>query len=332
MSISKESRKAAYRIGNMNILAYIFTVLKCIIYGSTPFFTIGLSKSCDTLDILALRFLLSLAVMWGLKSVGILKIRVGIKEIFLKTEHRPYMKNLILTAIFEPVLYMLFETLGISMTNGITTAVILSLSPIICCACEMIFFREHPTFLQGIFLGCGIFGAIYIAINTGTTEGKSSIWGIIFIFIALLCGALFGVFSRKSSSHFSSMDITYISCILGAVTFNFANVVRHIAAGDIIHYFDPYFNAQNITGFVTLGILSTIVATAMGNYAFAKLRITTLTAFGGISTIVTVLIGVIFGGETLMPYHYIGFPFILIRMFGVSAISIINDKKKASIQ
>lgn len=313
----------------MNISAYIFTVLKCIIYGSTPFFTIELSKSCDTLDILALRFILSLAVMWGLKFFGILKIRVGIKDILLRTEHRPFIKNLILTAIFEPVLYMLFETLGISMTNGITTAVILSLSPIISCTCEMIFFREHPTPLQAVFLGCGIFGAIYIAVNTGSAEGKSSSLGIIFIILALVCGSLFGVFARKSSVHFSSMEITYGSCILGAVAFNFANIVRHLAAGDILHYFDPYFNVQNIIGFAVLGILSTIVATAMGNYAVARLRISTLAAFGGISTIATVLIGVIFGGESLMPYHYIGFPFILIRMIGVSAISMINDRKKS---
>lgn len=314
----------------MNVLAYLFVILKSIIYGTTPFFTIELTKSCDTLDVLALRFLLSFVVMWVLKSLKIIKIDVGARDMLLKTERRPFMKNLLLTAMFEPVLYMFFETTGISMTNGITTAVILSLSPIISCTCEMIFFKEHPTPLQAVFLGSGIFGAIYIAVNTGSSEGESSIVGILFILLALLCGSLFFVFSRKSSSKFSSMDITYTSCILGCVAFNSVNIVRHLINCDISSYFEPYFNVGNLVGFVVLGFFSTIVATAMNNYAISKLSITTMAAFGGISTIVTVFVGVVFGGESLQLYHLIGFPFILARMIGVSAISIINEKKTKS--
>ena len=51
-------------------------------------------------------------------------------------------------------------------------------------------------------------------------------------------------------------------------------------------------------------------------------------AFGGVSTIVTVLIDVIFNGAILYNYHYIGFIFILARMIGVSVISIRRDKIK----
>lgn len=311
----------------MNFLAYLFLILKSVIYGTTPFFTIELSKSCDTLDILALRFLLSFVVMWLLKTLKIIKIDVGARDLLLRTERRPFMKNLLLTAIFEPVLYMLFETTGISMTNGITTAVILSLSPIFSCACEMIFFREHPTPLQAVFLGSGIFGATYIAVNTGSSEGESSIIGILFIFAALLCGSLFFVFSRKSSSKFSSMEITYTSCVLGAFAFNAVNVVRHLIAGDILSYFEPYLSIGNLVGFVVLGVFSTIVATGMNNYAISKLTITTMAAFGGVSTIVTVFVGVVFGGESLRLYHLIGLPFIFARMIGVSTISIIKEKK-----
>ena len=327
MSSRSKNEVGFSRFCIMNFLAYVFVLMKGIVYGTTPFFTIELSHSCDTLDILALRFLLSLCVMWVLKSFKIIKVSVGVRDILLCTERRPFMKSLLLTAIFEPVLYMFFETAGISMTNGITTAVVLSLSPVISCACEMIFFKEHPTHLQAVFLGLGMFGAIYIAVNTGSSEGKSSIVGILFIILAMLCGSLFFVFSRKSSSHFSSMEITYISCILGAVAFNSVNIVRHLVAGDILHYFDPYFSLGNLVGFIVLGVFSTIVATSMNNYAISKLSITTMAAFGGVSTIVTVLVGVIFGGESIEVYHLIGFSFILARMIGVSAVSIAREKK-----
>ena len=242
------------------------------------------------------------------------------------------MRYLLLAGLFEPVLYMLFETLGISMTSSITTAVIISLSPISSCLLEWLFFKTHPTPLQGVFLGCGIFGAIYIAVSTGASDGGSSIVGIILLLLAVISGSMFCVFSKKSSGKYAAFDITYISCILGAVAFNAANIIRHLFSGTVANYFAPYFVPENLLGFAVLGIASTIFATAMNNYAIARVPISTQTAFGGISTVFTVLIGVIFGGESIQVYHLIGFPFILARMIGVSTITIMKDKKKLELQ
>ena len=312
----------------MNILAYLSAIGKCIIYGATPFFTGALSENMDVLDLLSLRFLLSFVVFLILKNLRILKIDLKVKDIFVKNDRTPHIKNLILTALFEPVLYMLFETLGISMTNGVTTAVILSVAPVFYCVGEFIFFRQYPSLWQGVFLTLGMAGAAYIAVCTSNEGGRSSLMGIIFLILALTVGALFCVFSRKSSSHFSPLEITFVSSMLGAVCFNAVNVVRHIAKGDILHYFAPYFDLENLFGFVMLGVMSTIFATMMSNYALSKIKISTFSAFGGVSTIVTVLIGVIFANEKLMYFHYIGFPFILARMIGVCAIDMYKDRKK----
>ena len=64
----------------MNILPYLITLLKYVIYGSTVFFTGELTKTTDTPDILALRFLLAFAVMWPLKASGALKIHIGLRD------------------------------------------------------------------------------------------------------------------------------------------------------------------------------------------------------------------------------------------------------------
>ena len=313
----------------MNILAYLSAIGKCVIYGATPFFTGALSDSgIDVLDLLSLRFLLSFVVFFILKSVKILKIEFKIKDIFVKNPRTPHIRNLLFAALFEPVLYMLFETLGISMTNGVTTAVMLSVAPVFYCVGEFIFFRKYPSFWQGVFLTLGMIGAAYIAVCTSTEGGSSSFLGIIFLVLALTVGALFCVFSRKSSEHFSPLEITYVSSMLGAVCFNSVNVVRHLINGDILEYFNPYFDLQNLLGFAVLGIGSTIFATVMSNYALSKIRISTFSAFGGVSTIVTVLIGVLFADEKLMYFHYIGFPLILARMIGVCVIDIVKDRKK----
>ena len=312
----------------MTVIAYLFAILKNAIYGTTVFFTGELTENVDVLDVLALRFLMSAVVFWLLKITHVCKIRVGIKDFFKKGERRSALKIVLLTALFEPVLYMLFETLGVSMSSNITAGVILSLSAVTSCIFEMIFLKEDSTLAQKIFLGLGIFGAVYIAVNTDTSSGKDSVLGILFLILTVVSGSLFSVFSRKSSRSFGAMEVTYVSCMLGAVVFNTVNVVRHLAVGDILHYFDPYFDWNNLLGFAFLAILSTIVATGMNNFALGRMQSSTMAAFGGISTFVTIGVGMILGGENLETYHIIGLVFILARMVGVSYIAIKRDRER----
>ena len=47
----------------------------------------------DVLDLLSLRFLLSLLVLWLFKSVKLVKINIGGRDIFTKNERTPHIKN-----------------------------------------------------------------------------------------------------------------------------------------------------------------------------------------------------------------------------------------------
>ena len=306
----------------------MFAFLKGVVYGTSVFFTGKLTSSVDVLDILALRYILSFVVFWLIKVTKIASINIGIKDFFTKNHRSVHFKSLLLAGLFEPILYMLFETIGISMTTGITTGVIFSLGPIASCICESVFLKEKSSFWQKVFLGLGIIGVIYIAINTNTSTGKDSVAGIMFLLLAVVTGALFSTFSRKSSKAFSSMEITYISCLQGMVAFNFLNIIRHLYNGNISDYFNPYFNIDNMIGFVFLSVVSTIIATGMNNYALARMQVSTMSAFGGVSTLTTVFIGTVFGGETLHNFHIIGLSLIILRMIGVSYIAIKKDKKK----
>ena len=314
----------------MNIPAYFCAVFKDVIYGLSVFFTGGLTESTDVMDVLALRFLLSFTIFFLLKCFRVIKVNIHVGDLFRKGERRRApMVSLILTAFFEPVLYMFFETMGIANSSNVMTAVILSLLPITSCIVETVILKETTTVLQKLLFGVGIVGVVYIAVKSSAESSNSdSILGIVCLFLAVLSGALYLVFSRKSSKSFSSIEITYMYSALGALAFNAINVVRHLIGGDILHYFDPYFSVENIIGFIFLGIISSIVATGMNSFALSRMQASTLSAFAGLSTFVTIFVGVLFNGETLYYYHYIGLFLILIRMVGVSSIAIIKDKKK----
>lgn len=311
----------------MGVLVYGFAFLKNVIYGLSIFFTGELTETVDFLDVLAIRYLFSAIVLWLLKTLKIVRINVGIKDFFVKSEKRNYLKYILLAALFEPVIEIFLETLGISMTTGITAAVICSLSPVSACIMEGIFLKEKTTFAQKIFLGLGIVGVLYIAFNTTSSDGNDSIWGILVLAAAVMSGSLYLVFSRKSGKNFSAMEISYVAVLLGMVVFNAVNIIRHLILGDILDYFAPCYSVENLIGFIFLSVFCTILATAMNNFALARMQASTMSAFGGVSTLVTVLAGVLFAGETMYMYHYIGLTLIVIRMIGVSYIQIKKSKR-----
>lgn len=312
----------------MNFIIYLFAVLKNVIYGSTIFFTTTLNKTTDVLDILALRFLLSFLVFTLFIKLKGIKLSFSFKKIKKETGYRKIFASLFLTALFEPVLYMFFETLGVSLTTNITASVILALSPIVACFAEAFILKEKATPIKIMFLIVGIIGVVYIALNTKSSDGKDSFIGIFTVLLAAATGPLYTVFSRKSSQHFTAIEITYFSAFFGAVAFNLVNVVRHIANGTLGGYFKPFMNIENIIGFLFLSIVSTIVATGMNNFALSKMPASTMSAFGGLSMIVTVILGVLFNNEKIYYYHIIGITLILIRIFAVSFITMQEEKKK----
>lgn len=315
----------------MTAFAYLFTFLKNAIYGTTNFFTKDLNEnSLDAIDILALRFLLSFVILWLLKTIKVLKINVGVRDIFKKTERHKYIKPLLLTALFSPVIEMFFETTGYTITTAVTAGVILSLMPIAACVFETIILKETTTIMQKLFLVLGVVGVIYIGINTDTSNGSDTIVGIICLLIAVVAGPLHLVFSRQSTKAFAPFEISYVACMFGTVFFNAINIIKHIYKGDILHYFDPYFEPENIVAFLVLSIFSTVIATGMNNFAMSRLQASTIAAFAGVSTAVTILFGVAFLGEKLYAFHYIGFALILIRIVGVSYIAIKKDRKNVT--
>ncbi len=295
-----------------NSLAYIMTVCKAMIYGSSILFTGALLKSTSVMDVLALRFLISAIAFLLLAATGVIHVNFRGKPL----------KILAATAIFEPVFYFLFETIGVGQTTTSLAGIMSALLPVVIILCETIFLHERTSTMQKLLLMLSISGVILVTVLTGNDSNQSnSVWGIVFLALAYASGALFMICSRKSSSKFTSAEITFFMTMVGALVFNGINVTRHLSAGTITTYFDPLLKWENLLGFLFLSILSSIIATLMNNYALSRIQASSISALGGISTITSIFLGVIVNDETLFWYHYVGMVMILVGGIGVNYIA-----------
>ena len=281
-------------------MPYILIVIRALIYGPSYLIVGKLLESTGVFDVLAMRFLLTAIFFLILKLTGIIHISFRGKNL----------RFLILTALCEPCGYFIFETFGVKGTTTVVTGLLLAMSPVVIIILETLFLKEKTTVLQKLCLLIRIMGGV-VVVAFSTSSGKNTVWGIISLVLTMICNAGFCIASRKSSQEFTSFEITFFASVFGAVMFNGINVGIHAVNGTLSTYFAPLFNSQNWIPLLYLSLIYSVIATVMSNYCYAKIQASLAAALGGISTIVTIVVGVLFNHETLYLYHVVGTVMIL---------------------
>lgn len=288
-------------------IACITVAIGYVIFGTSFFFTDYLLKTTTVIDLLAIRFLISFMCFSILRIFKIIKVNFKGKN----------MLWIFLAAIFEPILYFIFETIGVKNTSTMISGMIIAFTPVVVMILEGIILKEKTNLIQKLFLILGIVGVIIITVN-GQNDGESTIWGIICLFITATCGASFIVSSRKSSKGFTATEITYFSSMLGMIFFNGLSLANHFASGTVNTYFYPLYSLDNVFCLVYLALSGSIIATAAINYGASKIQASSVSAFSGISTVTAIFIGVFFNNEKLYLYHIISTILILASAIGIN--------------
>jgi len=128
--------------------------------------------------------------------------------------------SLLLLAILQPGLYFCFETFGLQYTSATKTSLIIATIPISVLAVSALFLGERlrPVNLLGVVLS--LFGVGLLVF--GAAEGvnlQGSLLGDILIFGAVASATGYIVFTRKLGESMSSLQITGMQIIFGALLF-----------------------------------------------------------------------------------------------------------------
>ena len=269
------------------------------------FSKIGL-KVMTPIELIAFRFLLAALTMTLLKIFGIIKVNLKGKSL----------KIVLLTSICEPVLYFLFESLGINMTSSSEAGLMIALIPVFVAIFSMIFLHERLSPIQLGFIVLSVGGVIFINIMKDSLRLSGNFLGIIFLFFAIISSSFYNIGSKKSSIDFTPVEITYVMMWIGAISFNTVLIIINLIKGNMRNYFASLAHSQAIIPLLYLGILSSIVAFFMVNYTISKIPVSQSSVFSNLCTIVSIFAGVVILKEDFFWYDFIGAIVILIGVWG----------------
>ena len=289
-------------------LAYAAAIGHTFITGlSFMFSKIGLGYSTPW-DLLAYRFTASfIAVM----------IPVALRWIsFDFTRER--VKKILPLALFYPLSFFAFQTFGLQYLTSSEASILLASMPVFTLILASYFLREETSLLQKLSVMLSVAGVVYITANKGASLNFTNIKGVTMILLSALSFSVYSILVKKLARNFTILEMSYIMIVISFIFFNAMSLARHVIKGPAGSFFAPLSEPGFIVAFVYLGVLSSLVTSLLTNYARSKIDASKMCVFTNLSTVISIIAGVVFLKENIYFYHLIGSLMIISGVVGTN--------------
>ena len=288
---------------NKTVLATLAALAAQIIFGFSFMFTKVALGFASPMTVIANRYTVAFLGMTVVMLLSRTKLRFG-KNVW----------KLLIMSLFQPVLYFLFESYGIQLTTSSFSSVMISLIPVVSMISGIFILREIPSLLQYIFTALSVGGVIIMSV-VGNADGTVTLPGVLLLFGAVVSSVAYNVASRKISAEFNTFERTYAMMLVGVIVFAGIALIENIHAPQNI--IAPLKNLPYVSAILYLGILSSVAAFLLLNFANTHLPVSKTTVFANITTVVSVIAGAVFLNEKLSVAAIISTVMIIVGVWGV---------------
>ena len=285
------------------------------IFGMSFMFSkMALATAAPTV-LLAFRFTVAVAAMSLVIALNALVGKVRGKPLFAFSLKGKPVGKLLLLGIVQPVAYFIFENYGILYTSSAVAGTIIAVVPIACIVTDVLILHERVTRRQVI---CAVLCIGGVALIYMGGETHISALGLVFLLMTVGCDAAYYTLSHRAAAKFTAFEVTYVMFTVGMVFFIPAALIQ--GAGHMAETFLPAIQSGAFWGAVVyLGIVSSVVAYFLLNFANAYLTVSEASLFSNVTTVVSVLAGVVLLKEPFGLWQIVGVAVILVCVYAANA-------------
>ena len=292
-------------------LSLLAALTSAVIFGMSFMFSkLALEVAAPTV-LLAFRFTVAVAAMTLVILVNALvgKLR-GRPLVAFSLRGKPVYK-LVLLGIVQPVAYFIFENYGILYTSSAVAGTIIAAVPVCCILMDVLVLHERVT-LKQVLCAVGAIGGVAL-ISVGGAMMVSAL-GMLFLVLTMLSDTLYYGISHNAAKRFTPFEMTYVMFIVGMVVFI---PVGLIYAGGLHSPLitGPMHDGGFWVAVLYLGLLSSVLAYGLLNFANSHLSVSETSLFSNVTTVVSVLAGVVLLKEPFSVWQMLGVAVILVCVF-----------------
>lgn len=300
------------RIHTLSLLA---AITAAVIFGMSFMFSkLALAVAKPTV-LLAFRFAVAFIAMTLVILANALIGRLRGRPLFAFSLKGKPIGSLVLLGLIQPVLYFFCENYGILYTSSAVAGTIIAVVPIACILMDVLVLHEKVTRRQVI---CAVLCIGGVALIYTGGETHISLLGLLLLLMTVGCDAVYYTLSHKAAAKFTAFEVTYVMFTVGMLFFIPSALIQ--GAGHMAETFLPAIQSGSFWGAVIyLGVVSSVVAYFLLNFANAHLTVSEASLFSNVTTVVSVLAGVVLLKEPFGLWQIIGVAVILVCVYAANA-------------
>jgi drug/metabolite transporter (DMT)-like permease len=136
----------------------------------------------------------------------------------LQKLRREDFKWFILLAFFEPFLYYVGETYGLTTVESTLAAVIISTIPLFAPVLAFVILRERIGWATIIGILVSLIGVFFVIYEPGGGF-KANPWGVALMFMAVFSAICYATVLRKIPTHYNNMNVIFYQSLFGLIFF-----------------------------------------------------------------------------------------------------------------
>ena len=292
-------------------LSLLAALTSAVIFGMSFMFSkLALEVAAPTV-LLAFRFTVAVAAMSLVILVNALVGKLRGRPLFAFSLRGKPVYKLVLLGIVQPVAYFIFENYGILYTSSAVAGTIIAAVPVCCILMDVLVLHERVT-LKQVLCALGAIGGVAL-ISVGGAMMVSAL-GMLFLVLTMLSDTLYYGISHNAAKRFTPFEMTYVMFIVGMVVFI---PVGLIYAGGLHSPLitGPMHDGGVWVAVLYLGLLSSVLAYGLLNFANSHLSVSETSLFSNVTTVVSVLAGVVLLKEPFSVWQMLGVAVILVCVF-----------------
>lgn len=225
------------------------------------------------------------------------------------------LKQVLLLALFQPVIYFIAENYGIVYTSSSFAGIIIAVIPIAGIIFDVVIFRSRVKAKQII---CALASVTGVAVTTiGAKDMSSSVKGLALLLVAVVAGAMFYVFSIRASKNYSPIERTYVMFGVGTIVYIIIAAVQ--CYGNYEKYVTTAVTAPAFwMAILYLAVVSSVAAFLLLNYGSDYVSVSQATIFANFTTVISIVAGIVVLGESFTWQQGAGAAVILISVYFAS--------------
>ncbi len=283
-----------------------------IIFGFSFLFSRIALNYAAPMVLIAIRFTVAFAVLNLVVLVGKnIKTKGGKPLIEFSLKGKP-LKDVLLLALFQPIIYFAAETYGILYTSSAFAGIIISIIPVVGIVMDVLVLHGKVEKNQVI---CAVGSVVGVAITTfGASDMNSSIKGLLILLIAVVVAALFYVFSQKSGVYYNSLERTYVMFGAGCVFYDIVALIQYNKNYEEM-ILAPLKEPKVWVCLAYLAVVSSVIAFVLLNYGSSRISVSQASLFSNSTTVISIVAGVVILRESFTIAQVCGAVIILICVY-----------------